>query len=79
MSLESESGYAEESEWQNESRRCGVVLGEVFRWLSGAELARAGAACRAWRRAAAAPPLWRRLLLRAARRAPALGTARRVT
>lgn len=41
-----------------------MVLREVLAWLAGAELARAGAVCRAWARAAGDPALWRRLLLR---------------
>lgn len=48
--------------WQSEEQRCAVVLHEVFSWLGGHELALAGAACRAWRYAAAEPALWRRLL-----------------
>ncbi|CAB3231595.1 unnamed protein product [Arctia plantaginis] len=64
LASESDSDYVDESEWQNETRLCGVVLREVFPWLSGADLARAGATCRAWRRAACDPPLWRQLLLR---------------
>ncbi|CAH0603560.1 unnamed protein product [Chrysodeixis includens] len=55
------------SVWQSEEQLCGVVLHEVFAWLSGPQLARAGAACRAWRRAAAEPAHWRRLLQRRAR------------
>ncbi|KAJ8725982.1 hypothetical protein PYW07_000680 [Mythimna separata] len=50
------------SAWQSEEQRCGVVLREVFGWLDGRSLARAGAACRTWRRAAAEPAHWRRLL-----------------
>ncbi|XP_030029387.1 uncharacterized protein LOC115446750 isoform X1 [Manduca sexta] len=56
----------DEALWQSEQARCGVVLREVFLWLPGASLARAGATCRAWRRAAAEPALWRRLVLRTA-------------
>ncbi|KAJ8729783.1 hypothetical protein PYW08_001364 [Mythimna loreyi] len=51
------------SAWQSEEQRCAVVLREVFVLLGASELARAGAVCRAWRRAAAEPALWRRLLL----------------
>ncbi|XP_059050194.1 F-box/WD repeat-containing protein 5-like [Achroia grisella] len=56
------------SAWQAGDGRAAAALREVFAWLSGAELARAGAACRAWRAAAGDPALWRRLL---AARAPA--------
>ncbi|XP_026738313.1 uncharacterized protein LOC113501379 [Trichoplusia ni] len=62
--------------WQSEEQLCGVVLHEVFAWLSGPQLARAGAACRAWRRAAAEPAHWRRLLQsRAGRAVPRPGPA----
>lgn len=54
--------------WQAADGLCGAVLQCVFRWLGARALARAGASCRAWRRAAAAPALWRRLLLRRAPR-----------
>ncbi|RVE44338.1 hypothetical protein evm_011000 [Chilo suppressalis] len=51
------------SRWQAvDSGLTQAVLGLVFAWLEGASLARAGAACRAWRAAAACPTLWRRLL-----------------
>lgn len=51
------------SVWQAEGGLTAAVLAEVFSWLGGTELARAGAVCRAWRAAAADPALWRRLLL----------------
>ncbi|KAJ0172016.1 hypothetical protein K1T71_011989 [Dendrolimus kikuchii] len=49
-------------QWQGRHQLSRVALELVFAWLSGAELARAGAVCRAWRRVAAAPSLWRHLL-----------------
>ncbi|KAH9636230.1 hypothetical protein HF086_007182 [Spodoptera exigua] len=64
------------SVWQREEARCGVVLREVLAWLPGRELARARCVCRAWARAAAAPALWRRLLLRDALLPPPRGTVR---
>ncbi|KAM3955365.1 F-box and WD repeat domain containing 5 [Aphomia sociella] len=63
------------SAWQ-EARGCDAVLREVFARLDGAGLARAAAACRAWRRRAADPGLWRRLL-RARVTAAALAAMRR--
>nr|XP_013189545.1 unnamed protein product [Amyelois transitella] len=57
----------EESEtwcWQLDGGELYTVLHAVFAWLSGGELAASGAACRAWRRAARDPLLWRRLLRR---------------
>ncbi|XP_022835550.1 F-box/WD repeat-containing protein 5-like, partial [Spodoptera litura] len=52
------------SVWQSEEQRCAVVLREVLAWLAGADVARCGAVCRAWRRATDDPALWRRLLRR---------------
>lgn len=52
-----------ESPWASAGGLTAAALREVFAWLGGAELARAGAVCRAWRAAAAEPALWRRLLL----------------
>lgn len=57
--------------WQHDPRLASV-LELVFWWLGGSELARAGAACRAWRAAARAARAWRRLL---AARAPRLAPA----
>ncbi|XP_063839164.1 F-box/WD repeat-containing protein 5-like [Ostrinia nubilalis] len=63
--MENESDVCEAHVWQAEGGLTEAALLEVFAWLGGAELARAGAVCRAWRAAAAAPALWRRLLARA--------------
>ncbi|KAJ2944406.1 hypothetical protein O0L34_g3743 [Tuta absoluta] len=51
-----------ESPWAGGDGRAEAALSAVLECLSGRELARAGAVCRAWRRAAAEPRLWRRRL-----------------
>lgn len=53
-----------ETRWQEESGEAQEVLYDVFSQLTGEALAKAAGVCRAWRRAADTPALWRHLLLR---------------
>ncbi|CAK1603702.1 unnamed protein product [Parnassius mnemosyne] len=54
-------GFA--SAWQRGDGVALAILRSVFSWLEGGSLVRAAGVCRAWRRAAAEPALWRRRLL----------------